>query len=103
MKRDAWIFDVDGTLANVDSILHHVKNINDEDSFDDDNFNNFDDININHILDKYINKNFPKINDNIISEINKVNNVRDIYKLFMPKQEMIQCIDFLDMKDVLYM
>ena len=23
-KRKAWIFDVDGTLANVDSILHHV-------------------------------------------------------------------------------
>ena len=33
MKRDAWIFDVDGTLANVDSILHHVKNINDDPEF----------------------------------------------------------------------
>jgi FMN phosphatase YigB (HAD superfamily) len=29
MKRKAWIFDVDGTLANVDSILHYVQNIND--------------------------------------------------------------------------
>lgn len=28
-KRKAWIFDVDGTLANVDSILHYVQNIND--------------------------------------------------------------------------
>ena len=26
MKRKAWIFDVDGTLADVDSILHHVVN-----------------------------------------------------------------------------
>lgn len=25
-KRKAWLFDVDGTLANVDSILHHVVN-----------------------------------------------------------------------------
>jgi FMN phosphatase YigB (HAD superfamily) len=25
-RRKAWIFDVDGTLANVDSILHHVVN-----------------------------------------------------------------------------
>lgn len=24
MKRKAWIFDVDGTLCNVDSILHYV-------------------------------------------------------------------------------
>lgn len=24
MKRKAYIFDVDGTLANVDSILHHI-------------------------------------------------------------------------------
>jgi len=24
VKRKAWIFDVDGTLANVDSILHYV-------------------------------------------------------------------------------
>lgn len=26
MRKKAWIFDVDGTLANVDSILHHVVN-----------------------------------------------------------------------------
>lgn len=28
-KNKAWIFDVDGTLANVDPILHYVQNIND--------------------------------------------------------------------------
>lgn len=67
-------------------------------------------INYLFVLIKYFDFKLVKIyttydttSDNIISEINKVNNVRDIYKLFMPKQEMIQCIDFLDMKDILYM
>jgi phosphoglycolate phosphatase-like HAD superfamily hydrolase len=40
VKRRAWIFDVDGTLANVDSILHHVQNINDVEEFKKD-FNKF--------------------------------------------------------------
>lgn len=25
-KRPAWIFDVDGTLVNVDTVLHHILN-----------------------------------------------------------------------------
>ena len=32
-KRKAWIFDVDGTLANVDSILKYIVNKDDTDDF----------------------------------------------------------------------
>lgn len=39
-KRKAWIFDVDGTLANVDPILHYVQNINNVPDFKKD-FDNF--------------------------------------------------------------
>jgi hypothetical protein len=67
-------------------------------------------INYLFVLVKYFDFELKKIystydttSDTIIAEINKANNVRDIYKLFMSKQPMIQCIDFLDMKDVLYM
>ena len=33
VKRKAWIFDVDGTLANVDSILHYIVNEDDTPEF----------------------------------------------------------------------
>lgn len=39
MKRKAWIFDVDGTLANVDSILHYVSNEKNDPNFKKDYFN----------------------------------------------------------------
>lgn len=32
-KRKAWIFDVDGTLANVDSILYHIVKQHDRPEF----------------------------------------------------------------------
>lgn len=66
-------------------------------------------INYLFVLVKYFDFKLQKIyttydttSDNIIMEINKAKHVRDIYKLFMSKQPTIQCIDFLDMKDVLY-
>lgn len=39
-KRKAWIFDVDGTLANVDSILHFIVNFDNDSEFKK-NFNKF--------------------------------------------------------------
>lgn len=39
-KRSAWIFDMDGTLANVDSILYHIVNENNDPSFKK-SFDNF--------------------------------------------------------------
>ena len=46
-KKAAWIFDVDGTLANVDSILYHIVNENNDPSFKK-SFDNFhrDSINV---------------------------------------------------------
>ena len=41
MKREAWIFDVDGTLANVDSILHYVVNKDRESESFKKDFNKF--------------------------------------------------------------
>jgi len=32
-KRHAYIFDVDGTLANVDPFLHYIRNVDDVDGF----------------------------------------------------------------------
>ena len=46
MKKEAWIFDVDGTLANVDSILHHIVNYNDDPNFKK-SFDNFHEASIN--------------------------------------------------------
>jgi phosphoglycolate phosphatase-like HAD superfamily hydrolase len=40
IKRKAWIFDVDGTLANVDSVLHYIVNENNQPNFQKD-FNKF--------------------------------------------------------------
>ena len=40
-KAKAWIFDVDGTLANVDSILHYVVNQDRESTKFKKNFNKF--------------------------------------------------------------
>lgn len=47
VKKTAWIFDVDGTLANVDSILYHIVNEKDDPKFKK-NFDNFhrDSINV---------------------------------------------------------
>lgn len=47
VKKTAWIFDVDGTLANVDSILYHIVNHEDSPEFKK-SFDNFhrDSINV---------------------------------------------------------
>lgn len=33
MKRKAYLFDIDGTLANIEPYLHHIRNLNDDPDF----------------------------------------------------------------------